>query len=464
MTGETPDHTELRRRFEAMIAESDLDDLRRLTVGLPTTGRPRLRKARRSAPVVYRLRVDLEDAQPPIWRRLEVRSDVTLDVVHGVLQAAFGWTDSHLHRFALGGNPFDLTSELFLCPYDAEEGEEEGTPASEVTLDETLAEPGDRLSYVYDYGDSWDLRIDLEAVVPLTQDTPIAICTDGRRAAPPEDCGGLRDAEELATVIGDPAHFDVADVNRAFVDPCAVLRAAGVDAELVDLLERLDDTRIGGDLLRAVATQRPVISVDEQHSAMLPILWFLDRVGEDGLPLTSAGYLKPDDVLALSEVLPNMADWIGSRNREVHSAPVLKFREALQRLGLTRKYKGRLLLTKLGAGVRGDAAALWDLLAQRLPFGKADGMERQAGLLVLAYALAGLPVSRSSDRIAAALHYVGWRYPDGGAVDGWAVHRSTDPLTAILRNVTAEPIIRTSLLEEVVSQAASALAYDALRS
>ena len=72
---------------------------------------------------------------------------------------AFGWSDSHLHRFALGGSPFDENSELFLCPYDVEEGEDDGTPAKEVRLDETLSEPRDVLQYCYDYGDSWDLII-----------------------------------------------------------------------------------------------------------------------------------------------------------------------------------------------------------------------------------------------------------------------------------------------------------------
>ena len=57
-----------------------------------------------------RVRVDLEHAKPPIWRRLDVLSDIGLDVFHQVLQSAFGWTDSHLHRFALGGSPFDENS------------------------------------------------------------------------------------------------------------------------------------------------------------------------------------------------------------------------------------------------------------------------------------------------------------------------------------------------------------------
>ena len=138
----------------------DLDDLKGLTgqvLSFPDRmltkpeRRPSLRKPRRSEPALLRVRVDLEHAKPPIWRRLDVRSDIGLDVFHQVLQSAFGWTDTHLHRFALGGSPFDRNTELFLCPYDVEEGDDDGVPAKDVRLDETLSEPGDVLQYCYGY-------------------------------------------------------------------------------------------------------------------------------------------------------------------------------------------------------------------------------------------------------------------------------------------------------------------------
>ena len=224
VTGRDQDPNELQRRFEEIIAGMDLEDLEELAGKLisfpsriPTTPEPRpsLRKPRRSKPAILRVRVDLKYAKPPIWRRLDIRSDIGLDVFHQVLQSAFGWTDSHLHRFALGGSPFDQNSELFLCPYDVEEGEDDGTPAEDVTLDETLSEPGDVLQYCYDYGDSWDLIIALESVLPLEESAPVAVCINGRRAAPPEDCGGLREAADLAEVLADPAHFDLDEINEA---------------------------------------------------------------------------------------------------------------------------------------------------------------------------------------------------------------------------------------------------------
>ncbi len=127
-----------------------------------------------------------------------------------------------------------------------------------------------------------------------------------------------------------------------------------------------------------------------------------------------------------------------------------------------RKYKKRLVLTKLGARVRGDATAVWSLLAERLPVGKPDSMELPAGLLVLGYAVGGVPIGTSADRIAAALHDLGWRYADDAPVDTWAVYRSTDTARAILDNLGGERQGRAGH-ERAVSPTAAALAYDALR-
>jgi len=93
------------------------------------------RRPRRSELVGYRVRVDLLHTRPAVWRRLELASDLMLSEVHAVLQAAFGWEDYHLHRFALGPSVWDRASELYLCPFDVDQGEEEGLDAREVRLD-----------------------------------------------------------------------------------------------------------------------------------------------------------------------------------------------------------------------------------------------------------------------------------------------------------------------------------------
>ncbi|MEX2671309.1 MAG: hypothetical protein WD294_04270 [Phycisphaeraceae bacterium] len=48
----------------------------------------------------------LRDTEPTIWRLLLLRQDLDLAQLHEVLKAAFGWTDSYLHRFIIGGLSF----------------------------------------------------------------------------------------------------------------------------------------------------------------------------------------------------------------------------------------------------------------------------------------------------------------------------------------------------------------------
>ena len=184
--------------------------------GLPGQRSRELRRSPLPEVRIFRVRVDLKRSQPRIWRRLELRSDLTLDLVHRVLQTSFGWTDTHLWRFSIGGEPFSRSGQAFLCPWDVEEGEEDdaGAPAaSDVRLDEVIQEPGDILFYVYDYGDSWELRLKLEDVSAADADAPAALVVGGRRAAPPEDCGGITDGAELAEILEDPERFEIDAIN-----------------------------------------------------------------------------------------------------------------------------------------------------------------------------------------------------------------------------------------------------------
>lgn len=161
----------------------------------PAAESPELPYTALSAPQLFQLRIDLKGAKPPIWRRVEVRSDLTLDAVHRVIRAAFGWSDAHPHRFSLDGDA--------------------ALPEAQVRLDETLQETGDSLRYLYDVDGAWDHQIKLEKVLDTTvpADAPDAAVTGGRRATPPENCGGLLTEAELAGVLDDPAHFDVAEAD-----------------------------------------------------------------------------------------------------------------------------------------------------------------------------------------------------------------------------------------------------------
>ncbi|MDQ1672195.1 MAG: hypothetical protein QOC98_757 [Frankiaceae bacterium] len=469
---------ELLREFESAVSGMELSDLRRLADDLLLMGgsvarrgaRPELRRPPRTEAAIFRIRVDLDEADPPIWRRLDVRSDLPLDVVHRVLQAAFDWSDSHLHRFSLGGDPFDPTSQLFLCPYDAEEGEEDdagGIPASDVRLDETLQEPGDVLHYVYDYGDSWDLTLRLEQVLAASPDTPAATAVGGRRAAPPEDSGGGTDLASLALVVDDPARFDLDELNQALRAPYFVLREYGVDPRLVGLMDRLSYTRIGEDLAQRILTlvSAPTeLDDEEMKAALIAHRWFLDRAASGGIELTSAGYLKPADAKAACAVVPAMTGWIGKQNRESLAPALLDFRLTLQSMGLLRKYKGTLLLTRAGAEAQRDTTTLWRHLAVRLIPGKPGGdFQTVASLLLLAYAGTSAKAPMPRVEIAAALSELGWRHSDGTPLEGYEIY-GLDAFTTLVNIANpGEADAGRAQLESRVSPAAAALARAALR-
>ena len=426
--------------------------------------RPDLRRARRRDVVVYRVRAHLNDSDPPIWRRLDLRSNLSLDLLHQVLQVAFDWTDSHLHRFSLGGGAFDHHSQLFLCPYDVDNKEwpedDDGLPAAETRLDETLSEPGDVLHYLYDYGDNWELTLRLDEVLPTESDCPAAVVVDGERAAPPEDCGHLVDADSLAEVLPDPTLFEPERVNKGFGDAYFVLREAGIDVRLVDLVHRLTYSPYGDDLTKAALTlagARPLDTI-AVHDNLRAYQWFLDRAKDGGIPLTTAGYLKPADVEEASKVVPVMNDWIGKHNREIQCYPLLRFREGVQSLGLLRKHRGTLLPTKAGVAAQRDPDRLWEHLAGRLIPTSDEKFDAQATLLMLTFAAASADSKMPFDTMTALLAELGWRYSDGRSISESSLRQL--PVYEVLINVTDQPVTRAR--RNIVSPAAAALARRAL--
>ena len=112
------------------------------------------------------------------------------------------------------------------------------------------------LRYCYDYGDHWALDLVLEAVLPLDRATSPARCVDGDRAAPPDDCGGLRTAEELARVLDDPAHFDALEVNEVLGGPIPRFITGPFTPELVAAVLPLTDDKLGHDIVAGAARPR----------------------------------------------------------------------------------------------------------------------------------------------------------------------------------------------------------------
>jgi Plasmid pRiA4b ORF-3-like protein len=133
------------------------------------------------AVAVYQLHASLLEISPAIWRRLLVRSDTTIADLHYILQIAFDWTDSHLHRFVIYGKDYGIAQLGGIGFAD--------NPHQLRLCDLRLRING-RFRYEYDFGDLWQHQLRLERILPLEHTGRYPSCTGGARAAPPEDCGG----------------------------------------------------------------------------------------------------------------------------------------------------------------------------------------------------------------------------------------------------------------------------------
>lgn len=423
--------SELPPEVSAAIAAMSLDELRETTAQLLDLGAARARK--RIAPEPQRkrhrrakqafgvtVRVDLVDAKPPVWRRLELPSTLRLDQLHGVLQAVFDWTDSHLHRFVLDDDAWG-DGEKYLCPYDVEEGEDDGVPEGDVRLDEVLAAPGDVLTYVYDYGDNWHHRLVVEQVGPAVEDVRLLA---GHGAAPPEDSGGIWDWD-----AGQAPPYDLAEGQAAL----AVWSATrSMSPELRTLQQHLYGTPHEALLLELLAAAgldtESVVDDDIAETATARYRWLLARVGA-GVRLTSAGFLPPALVTEAMDALWPEDRWIGKRNREDLTPHVSRLRASAQRTGLLRVSRGQLLVTKAGAALRDDPHGLFLHLAERLNGRPRDAFARTCIPLVLVAVAAG----RSHRRpVADLLTAAGWGARGGGPVDPYAPgHAAGDALDVL---------------------------------
>ena len=155
------------------------------------------------AHVQLQLKITLLDIRPAIWRRLLVPAKLKLPQFHTALQRAFGWTNSHLHAFQIKDDSYeafypDDWSEDFVGPgqrYDEKK----------FRVCDLLHAQGDRLTYEYDFGDSWRHKVVVEKILPGAPGK-IVTCLAGARAGPPEDCGSIPGYFELLAAMAKPKH------------------------------------------------------------------------------------------------------------------------------------------------------------------------------------------------------------------------------------------------------------------
>jgi hypothetical protein len=156
---------------------------------------------------LYQIKITLAWSKPPIWRRVIVRSDMTLDRFHEVIQRVMPWTGTHLHQFVLG--------RTFYGVPDPEFGNE-SLDEQEYTIADLGPAARKKFHYEYDFGDSWRHELVVEKVLPPDPAFKHPVCVDGANACPPEDCGGMPGYYELLAVLANPKHPEHKNMKEWF--------------------------------------------------------------------------------------------------------------------------------------------------------------------------------------------------------------------------------------------------------
>ena len=161
-----------------------------------------------STPYLLQLRIDLNGAKPPIWRRVIISSQSTLADLHATIQAAMGWYNAHLHHFET--DAFGFISDSV----DPDFGLSSDHTTDQIPLYAVLESEGDKIGYTYDFGDDWEHTIKLEKKLPYLATPAHPTCLKGKGACPPEDCGGMWGYYDLLEALKNKRH----EMHKEYVE------------------------------------------------------------------------------------------------------------------------------------------------------------------------------------------------------------------------------------------------------
>jgi Plasmid pRiA4b ORF-3-like protein len=166
---------------------------------------------------ILQLHIELKGTRPKVWRRVLVPDTIKLELLHVVILRAFGWSGGHLHEFVTSEGDRYGSSD----PLDEMPGVASGANIKLTTVLRTAT-----LQYIYDFGDCWEHRIQVEKTHAPDSVLRLPMCVGGACATPPDDCGGVPGYAHFVRVMADPndpEHDDLAEwIGRDSWDPKAI--------------------------------------------------------------------------------------------------------------------------------------------------------------------------------------------------------------------------------------------------
>lgn len=162
---------------------------------------------------VYQFKIELLDIFPTIWRRILVPSDYNFWDLHVAIQDAMGWMDSHLHHFEIKGKGKREAALVGMPDFYGTGELPEVFPGWEIPMSRYFNDLGVQAKYKYDYGDGWEHTVKLEGYMFREKKVKYPICIGGKRACPPEDCGGISGYHNVIETLNNPFHPDHRDMR-----------------------------------------------------------------------------------------------------------------------------------------------------------------------------------------------------------------------------------------------------------
>ena len=144
----------------------------------------------------FTLRITLRGIKPAIWRKIEVPSNISLRHLGDLTLDLMGWGGGHLNQFIKGGN-------YYLPRYQREAyGDDDYLDQEDYTIADLLPEKAQTATLEYDFGDGWEHELRLSSVDAYGDgETKEKVLLGGKRACPPEDCGGVWGYEDLLEIL-----------------------------------------------------------------------------------------------------------------------------------------------------------------------------------------------------------------------------------------------------------------------
>lgn len=189
---------EIRNRLRSMGDESDFEGYSGHHVAGEVHAIPDADKKS------LRLKVQMKDVnKPPMWREIVIPADFNFSQLHHAIQAVTGLENSHLWAFQHKAYNPDLQIGV---PMDNRTGFgiDEWTHDADLTpVTGFLGKKGDKLEYLYDFGDDWIFTVTVLEV--MDREGEVAVCTKWKCDFQPiEDCGGIWSYLQLRDAFTDP--------------------------------------------------------------------------------------------------------------------------------------------------------------------------------------------------------------------------------------------------------------------